>query len=44
VALVLLLSYIFVNKMGLHRRWWVWLLSALALLWSIVFTIKNLPV
>ncbi len=43
VALVLLLSYLFVNKLGFHRKWWVWLLSAIALVWSIVLTIQNLP-
>lgn len=44
VAIVLFLSFLFVNKLGTKRKWWVWSLSGTALMWSIVLTIKNLPV
>jgi hypothetical protein len=43
VAIVLCLSYLFVNRMGLKRKWWVWSLSAVSLAWSVVLTIKHLP-
>ncbi len=44
VAIVLLLSYLFVNKLALNRKWWVWSLSGIALVFSVVLTIKNLPI
>ncbi len=43
VAIVLCLSYLFVNKLAFKRKWWVWSLSAISLVWSVVLTIKNLP-
>ncbi len=43
VGIVLTLSYLIVNKLGLPRKWWVWSLSAIALVWSVLLTITNLP-
>ena len=43
VLVVLALSYLFVNKLHFQRRWWVWSLSAIALVWAVWLTIQNLP-
>ena len=43
VAIILLLSFILVNKMGVSRKWWVWSISAIALTWSAFLCIQNLP-
>lgn len=43
VLFVLGLSFLIVNKLSLQRKWWVWLLSAAALLWAAWLTIQNLP-
>ena len=32
VTVILLVSYLVINKAGLPRRWWVWLLSAVSLI------------
>lgn len=32
VAMILLLSFLIVNKAGLQRKWWIWLLSGAALI------------
>ena len=43
VAIILLLSFLFVNKLGLQRRGWVWSLSAIAFTWSAFLCIENWP-
>jgi hypothetical protein len=43
VAGMVVLSFLFVNKLRLHRKWWVWSLSAIALTWSAFLCIQNWP-
>lgn len=43
VAIILLLSFLFVNKLAVSRKWWVWSLSAIALTWSVLLCIQNWP-
>ena len=44
VAIILLLSYILVNKLMINRKWWVWSISIIALAWSAKLLIERLPV
>ena len=43
VTLILLVSWLLVNKAGLPRKWWVWGLSAIALIISANICIHRLP-
>jgi hypothetical protein len=43
VTFILLLSYALVNKAALPRQWWVWLLSATALIISAIICIQRWP-
>lgn len=43
VGFILLMSYLLVNKLTLPRRWWVWLLSGLALIISANICIERWP-
>ena len=43
VAIVLLLTFIFVDKIGLRQIWWLRILSALILLFSIKMVIERIP-
>jgi HupE / UreJ protein len=43
VAIILLLSYALVNKAGLPRKWWVWLLSGTALLIAAYICVERWP-
>ena len=43
VAFILFISYILVNKIGLNRRWWVWSLSAVAILIAINMVTQRWP-
>lgn len=44
VSLILLLSYIIVNKLKVQRIWWVRVLSIVALLVALGMVIKRLPI
>ena len=35
VTVILMVSYLLVNKAGLNRRWWVWVLSLVALIMAV---------
>lgn len=43
VGFILLLAYLLVNKAKLPRKWWVWLLSGLALIISANICIERWP-
>jgi hypothetical protein len=43
VAVIILLSFLFVNKLRLQRKYWIWSLSAIALTWSVFLCIQNWP-
>ena len=43
VGFILLLSYVFVNTFKLRRKWWVWSLSATALLISTIICVERWP-
>jgi hypothetical protein len=43
VGLILFMSYAIVNKAGLPRQWWVWLLSATALLIATIICVQRWP-
>jgi hypothetical protein len=43
VAGILLLSYLTVNVAGLKRKWWVWALSAIALIKGILIAWEHFP-
>lgn len=43
VGLILLLSYAIVNKAGLPRKWWVWLLSGTAFLIAAIICVQRWP-
>lgn len=43
VGIILLLSYVIVNKAGLPRQWWVWGLSAIAIIISGIICIQRWP-
>lgn len=43
VALILLMSYLFVNTIKLRRKWWVWALSGIALMISIFISVQRWP-
>jgi HupE / UreJ protein len=43
VAIILLLSFILVNKLKLNRTWWVWGLSTLAIIISVNMMVDRWP-
>lgn len=43
VSVILLMSYIFVNRIGVPRRWWIIFLSTVAFLWAAKFAIERIP-
>ena len=43
VTVVLLFSYIFINRIALKRKWWVWGLSGIALALAIKMIIERWP-
>ncbi|MEX1202424.1 MAG: HupE/UreJ family protein [Ferruginibacter sp.] len=43
VSIILLLSYLIVNKAGLQRKWWMWMWSSIALIISCIFCIQRWP-
>lgn len=43
VAIILLMSYIFVNMLALNQKLWVWLISSIAFFWSVYLCILHLP-
>ena len=40
---ILLLSYLLVNIIMLKRRWWVWGLSWIALVWAVKMAVERWP-
>ena len=43
VTLILFISYILVNKLNLNRKWWVWSLSAIAILSGLIMVKERWP-
>jgi hypothetical protein len=43
VFIILLISQIMVNQLGLARKWWVFLLSGISLLGGLYFALTRLP-
>lgn len=43
VAIILLLSFVFVNKLEVQRKWWVRSFSTIAITWSVFLCIQNFP-
>ncbi|MCW3090619.1 MAG: HupE / UreJ protein, partial [Ferruginibacter sp.] len=44
VALILAIGYLLVNRAGLKRKWWVWTLSASAMIIAVNMAIERWPV
>lgn len=44
VSIILLTSFIVVTKAGLHRKWWIWLLSSIAILFALSMVQQRWPV
>ena len=43
VSLILLLSYLTVNKLGLKRKWWIWGLSGISMVIAAKMAIERWP-
>ena len=43
VAIISLMSYIFVNMLALNQKLWVWSISSIAFFWSVYLCILHLP-
>jgi uncharacterized membrane protein YbhN (UPF0104 family) len=43
VTFILFASYLLVNKLNLNRKWWVWSLSAIAILFGLVMVKERWP-
>jgi hypothetical protein len=43
VTCILFISYILVNKLNLNRKWWVWSLSAIAILFGLTMVKERWP-
>jgi hypothetical protein len=43
VTIILLLSQLFVKSLGLNRKWWVWLTSAIAAVTAITMAVQRWP-
>ena len=43
VAFILLISYVLVNKLQLNRKWWIWSLSAVAVLTGLLMVKQRWP-
>lgn len=43
VSLILLISYLFVDRIGLPRKWWIIILSSAALIWAAKFAFERIP-
>ncbi len=43
VSLILLFSWLFVNNLGVTRRWWIIALSGISLIWAAKFAFERIP-
>ena len=43
VSFILFISYVLVNKLKLNRKWWVWALSAMAILVALNMVVDRWP-
>ena len=43
VSLILLMSYLFVDRIGMPRKWWIIILSSAALVWAAKFAFERIP-
>ena len=43
VMIILLSSYIIVDKAGLKRNWWIYLLSSATFIWAVKFAAERIP-
>ena len=43
VSLILLMSYVFVDRIGVPRKWWIIILSSAALVWAAKFAFERIP-
>ena len=43
VSFILFVSYVLVNKLKLNRKWWVWALSAMAMLVALNMIVERWP-
>ncbi len=43
VAFILIINYVSVNKLRLNRKWWVWVLSAFAILTALKMEVDRWP-
>lgn len=43
VSLILLVSSVAVNRVGIKRIWWVRILSSVALVWALIFAAERIP-
>ena len=43
VSAILLLSYVFVNRIGVKKRYWIYTLSGIAFIWAVKFAIERIP-
>ena len=43
VTVILFSAYIIINVAGLKRKWWVYILSTVTILWAVKFAIERIP-
>ncbi len=43
VTIILLASYVVVNKLKVSQKWWVYLLSAITFTWAVKFALERMP-
>jgi hypothetical protein len=43
VSIILLISFILVNKLKIHRKWWIWALSTFAMIIALNMAIDRWP-
>ena len=43
VAFILIISYFLINKVGFYRKWWIWSLSVIAILFALNMIKDRLP-
>ena len=43
VTIILLSAHVIINVVGLKRRWWIYLLSTVTIIWAVKFAIERIP-
>ena len=43
ITMILLLAYLMINVVGIKRKWWTNILSAVTIIWAVKFAIERIP-